>query len=59
MNYTMITNQAHARTNPPPLGEPESKKIGFVAPIFASSEISKTINMLSNHGTTNVMTRYK
>ena len=32
----MITNHAHARTNPPPppspLGEPESKKIGFVAP---------------------------
>ena len=26
---------------PPPLGEPESKKLGFVAPIFASSEISK------------------
>ena len=33
-----------------PLGEPESKKIGFVAPIFASSEISKTINVLSKHG---------
>ena len=48
----MITNHAHARTNPlpPPLGEPESKKIGFVAPIFASAEISKTINMLSKHG---------
>ena len=37
----------------------ESKKIGFVAPIFASSYISKTINMLSKHGTTNynVITR--
>ena len=46
MNYAMITNHAHARTNPPPpLGEPESKKIGFVAPIFASAEISKTINV--------------
>ena len=44
MNYTMITNHAHARMNPP-LGEPESKKIGFVAPIVASAEISKTINM--------------
>ena len=55
MNYTMITNHAHAHTNP--LGEPESKKIGFVAPIFASSEISKTINMLPKHGTTNVITR--
>ena len=57
----MITNHAHARTNPPPppLGEPEPQKIGFVAPIFASSEISKTINMLSKHGTTNcnVVTR--
>ena len=49
MKYPMITNSAHACTNPPPppLGEPESKKIGFVAPIFASAEISKTINMLS------------
>ena len=51
MNYTMITNHAHAyaHTNPPPpLGEPESKKIGFVAPIliFPSAKISKTINML-------------
>ena len=61
MNYTMITNHAHARTNPPsPLGEPESKKVGFVAPIFASSEISKPLinyNMLSKHGTTNDITR--
>jgi hypothetical protein len=41
---------------PPPPGEPESKKIGFVAPMlkFPSAEISKTINMLSKHGTTNV-----
>ena len=55
MNYAMITNHAPACTNPPPspLGEPESKKIGFVAPIVASAEISKTINMLSKHGTTN------
>ena len=45
MNYTMITTHAHTCMNPPlPLGEPESKKIGFVAPIFASAEISKTIN---------------
>ena len=48
----MITNHAHARTNPPPptLGEPKSKKIGFVAPmlIFPSAKISKTINMLCN-----------
>ena len=53
MNYTMITNHAHARTNPPsPLGEPESKKIGFVAPmlIFPRAKISKTINMLCKHG---------
>ena len=58
----MITNHAHARRNPPPLGEPEYKKIGFVAPIlkFPSAEISKTINiMLSKHGlhTTNVIIR--
>ena len=59
MNYTMITNHAHACMNPhpPPLWEPESKKIGFITPIFASSEISKTINMLSKHGPTNVITR--
>ena len=51
MNYTMITNHAHACMHEPPsdLGEPESKKIGFVAPIFASAEISKTINVLSKH----------
>ena len=39
MNYTMITNHAHACTNPPlplPLGEPESKRKKFVALIFAS-----------------------
>ena len=55
MNYAMITNHAHAR----PLGEPESKKVGFVTPIVASAEISKTINMLSKHGTTNVIIREK
>ena len=46
MNYAMITNHAHACTNPPPRplqGEPEFKKIGFVTPIVASAEISKTI----------------
>ena len=60
MNYPMITNHAHAHTNPPPpLEEPESKKIGFVTPIVASAEISKTINMLSKHGTTNVIIREK
>ena len=60
MNYTMITNHAHTCTNPPsPLGEPEYKKIGFVAPITVSAEISKTINMLSKHGTTNVIIREK
>ena len=42
MNYTMITNLAHAGTTPlPPRGIRIKKKIGFVAPIFASSEISK------------------
>ena len=56
MNYKMITNHAHARTNPPPpLGEPESKKIGFVAPFlkFPSADISITIHIFSKHGTTN------
>ena len=56
----MITNHAHARTHEPPLlppREPEFKKIGFVAPIFASAEITKTINMLSKHGTTNIILR--
>ena len=60
MNYTMITNHAHTRTTlTHPLREPESKKIGFVAPIlkFPSAKISKTINMLSKHGTTNVILR--
>ena len=40
----------HART------KPESKKIGFIASMlkFPSAKISKTINMLSKHGTTNV-----
>ena len=54
MNCTMITNHAHACTNPlPPI---ESKKIGFIAPIlkFPSAKISKTINMLCKHGTANV-----
>jgi hypothetical protein len=60
MNYPMITNHAHTRMNPPPpLEEPESKKIGFVAPIlkFPHAKISKTINMLCKHGTTNVIIR--
>ena len=61
MNYAIKTNHAHTRTHNPPLGEPESKNIGFVTPIVASAEISKTINMLSKHGhgTTNVIIREK
>ena len=49
MNYAMISNHADPCTHEPPspLGKPESKKIGFVAPIVASAEISKTINMFS------------
>ena len=44
---------------PLPLGVPETnKKKGFVTPIlkfkFPSAKISKTINMLCKHGTTNV-----
>ena len=54
MNYAMITNHAHARTNPPPPKGTRIKKKGFAAPIVASAEISKTINMLSKHGTTNI-----
>ena len=48
-----------------PTHEPESKTIAFVASIVASAEISKTliviiiINMLSKHGTTNVIIREK
>ena len=60
MNYAMITNHTHTRTYPPtPRGEPESRKKGFVAPIFASADlkISKTINMSCKHGTTNVIIR--
>ena len=67
MNFAMIDNKPCPRThNPPlPLGEPESKKVGFVTPIVASAEISKTINMLSKHHTctyttlTNVIIREK
>ena len=60
MNYTMIINQPmHSQPPLPPLGEPESKKIGFIAPIFITSnlEISKTVNMLFKDDTTNVITR--
>ena len=42
---------------PSPQGNQKFKNIGFVTPIFASSEISKTINMLSKPGATNVITR--
>ena len=60
MSYAMITNHSHACTNTiSPLEEAESKKIGFVTLIVASAEISKTINMLSKHGTTNVIIREK
>ena len=55
-------NKPCPRTHEPPplpLWKPESKKIGFVAPIlkFPSVGISKTINMLCKHGTTNVIKR--
>ena len=47
-------------TPPPHIGEPKSKKIGFLAPMlkFPSAKISKTINMLCKYGTTNVIIRY-
>ena len=47
----------HTHYPHPPLGEPELRKIGFVEPIFTTSEISKTVKMLSKDGTTNVITR--
>ena len=49
----------HTHEPPPPLGEPESKKIGFIPPIlkFPSANMSKAINMLWKHGTTNVIIR--
>ena len=63
MNYAMITNHAHARTHePPPPSPPRATRIqknSFVAPIVASAEISKTINLLSKHGTINVIIREK
>ena len=54
--HAMITNHAHTHEHPPsPLEEPESKKIDFrmIIPILTTSEICKTIGMLSKHGTTN------
>ena len=45
VNSTHIMNLTHTRPhmNPPsPLGESESKKIGFVPPFGVSSEIQKT-----------------
>ena len=56
----MITNHAHTRMNPflpSPKGNQNPKKVGFVAPMlkFSSAKISKTINMLCKHGTTNVI----
>ena len=54
--HAMITNHAHTHEHPPsPLDEPESKKIDFrmIIPILTTSEICKTIGMLSKHGTTN------
>ena len=55
MNYAMITKHAHACKNPlsPPRGTIK-QKIMFVASIFASAELSKTVKLLSKHGTTNV-----
>ena len=64
--YLNLVNEPYNDNKPcprmhetPPLGEQESKKIGFVAPIlkFPSAKISKTINMLCKHGTTNVIIR--
>ena len=58
MDYTILCPRMHEPPLPP-LGETESKKIGFVAPIISSAEISKTIkmHMVSKHGITNVIIR--
>ena len=50
MNYALNENKPRPRTHEPPLPPRGTRiqKIGFVTPIFASAEISKTINMLSN-----------
>ena len=52
MNYTIITNHAHAHTNS--LQGHQNQKKSFIAPIlkFPSAKISKTINVLCTHGTT-------
>ena len=49
----------HAQTPPSPRGTRIKKKKVFVTTIVASAEISKTINMLAKHGTTNVIIREK
>ena len=63
MNYTMITNHAHTRMNPPPLPPRGTRiqKIGFIAPMlkFPSAKISKTRNMLCKHGTTKCHNKLK
>ena len=46
----------HAQTPLTPMGT-RIQKIGFVAPVVAMSEISKTINMFSKDSTINVITR--
>ena len=51
MNYKMMRNHAQACTNPPSKTRIQNK--GFFTPIYGTSEISKTMNMLSEHGTTN------
>ena len=45
VNFTHIMNLTHTHPHmnpPPPLGDSESKKIGFVAPFRVSLEIQKT-----------------
>ena len=52
----MITNQTHAHMNPPsPLGEPESKKIGFstVCPFFCKFRDQQNHKYVSKRGTYN------
>ena len=44
---------------PPPRETIIQKKIGFVAPIVVCAEISKTINMLSKHGTFNFIPQFR
>ena len=52
MSYTITLTPSPHTHKAPPRGT-RIQKIVFVAPTFASAEISKAINMLFKQGTTN------